>query len=333
MVALLLNVEDDNASSISANHRGGDAACAVWKALWKARERRNNQEAQEKGGTLPAFDGFCAADAVLYNDGTPTKWIFSDNVTGKLLRKAQRNVSVEAFRNGAPRSRLGEEVALIVRDDDVLPLSADPKKWGAISGKAVVCNVPGTRLKHAFPRDLLSPQSACGAEWPQAVRLVVQGVDLGALEIAASQGGAGWCCSFISERHRGGHGTRVRSLTSVWALDEKKATRVVDNGVPDAPAMTFERALEVEFLQPLHRGGSDAGSVLGDSSGRAHGAAIGPCPGGFCGLARIDETDGTDGAPASTERTVASSDAVRRRENPKERPARARPWTSGPTNS
>ena len=52
--------------SISANHRGGDAACAVWKALWKARERRNNQEAQEKGGTLPAFDGFCVADAVLY---------------------------------------------------------------------------------------------------------------------------------------------------------------------------------------------------------------------------------------------------------------------------
>ena len=49
-----------------------------------------------------------------------------------------------------------------------------------------------------------------------------------------------------------GTGTRVRSLTSVWALDEKKATRVVDNGVPDAPAMTFERALEVEFPQPLH---------------------------------------------------------------------------------
>jgi hypothetical protein len=62
--------------------------------------------------------------------------------------------------------------------------------------------------------------------------------------------------------------------------------------------MTFERALEVEFLQPLHRGASDAGSVLGDSSGRAHGAAIGPCPGCFCGLARIDESDATDGAPA-----------------------------------
>ena len=45
--------------------------------------------------------------------------------------------------------------------------------------------------------------------------------------------------------------------------------------------MTFERALEVEFLQPLHRGGSDAGSVLGDSSGRAHGAPSGPAPGVF----------------------------------------------------
>ena len=103
--------EDDNASSISANHRGGDAACAVWKALWKARERRNNQEAQEKGGTLPAFDGFCVADAVLYSDGTPTKWIFSDGVTGKLLRKAQRNVSVEAFRNRCAKVASGEEVA------------------------------------------------------------------------------------------------------------------------------------------------------------------------------------------------------------------------------
>ena len=89
----------------------------------------------------------------------------------------------------------------------------------------------------------------------------------------------------------------MRSLTSVWALDEKKATRVVDNGVPDAPAMTFERALEVEFLQPLHRSGSDAGSVFGDSKpGPRRGDRA--LPRGFCGLARIDETDGTDGAPA-----------------------------------
>ena len=95
-------------------------------------------------------------------------------------------------------------MALIARDDDVLPLSADPKKWGAISGKAVVCNVPGTRLKHAFRHDTPLTK-VCGAEWTQAVRLVVQGIDLGAPEVVASQGSAGWCCSFISEGHRGRH--------------------------------------------------------------------------------------------------------------------------------
>ena len=35
-------------------------------------------------------------------------------MTGKLLRKAQRNVSVEAFRNRCAKVASGEEVALIV---------------------------------------------------------------------------------------------------------------------------------------------------------------------------------------------------------------------------
>ena len=112
----------------------------------------------------------------------------------------------------------GEEVALIVRDDDVLPLSADPKKWGAISGKAVVCNVPGTRLKHAFRHD--TPLTKVHVE------------QNGLRQYGSSSKASTWAPlkslhlkealdGVVRSLVRGieaGTGTRVRSLTSVWAL-------------------------------------------------------------------------------------------------------------------
>lgn len=295
--------DDDITSVLSLNHRGGDAACAVWKALWKARERRNAQEGQERGGTLPAFDCFCVADAVLYNDGTPSKWIFSDLVTVKLLRKAQRNVSVDAFRNRCAKVAAGTDVALVIRDEDVQTLSSDPKQWGAIQGRAVVSNVPGTRLKHSFRHDSHLTKAQVRQTGVLKYGDLAKAPAYAPLQSSHLKEALDHVVRVLVRAIEAGAGTRVHSLTSVWALDEKRATRVVNDGVPDAPAMTFERALEVEFLQPLHRGSSDAGSVLGESA-RAHGAAIGPCPGGFCGLPRIDESEHSNGEPADqTERT------------------------------
>ena len=144
---------------------------------------------------------------------------------GQTIEKGSGTCPSKSFGIGAPRSR--PRVALIVRE--VEQVSSDPKKWGAISGKAVVCNVPGTRLKHALGRHApherhKSSRMASGSTARRPRRRSWAPLSL---HLKEALDGPTLVHGF--EASRPVRPRLLSSLTSVWALDEKKATRVVDN--------------------------------------------------------------------------------------------------------
>ena len=323
-------------AAVAAGHRGSDAACAVWRALWTARRRRGHQEKQERGGTLPEFDGFVVSDAVLYEHGAPKKWLFSDALTGKLLRKAPGNVAFDAIRarcarvgaapprrHEAPDARAAAGVALLLYEGSELKaLSAAPEEWEAVQHDstivAVVASVPGVRVQHSWRHD--TPKTKALIESKRAHERGAHADRGGETRYAPLRSSVVKKHLDVAVRHlvravEAGAGVRVRSLTTVWALDERRSTAVAEptdeyvasGDAPrlPAPPLQFERAVDVEFLQPLHR---SKGSVAGDSD--AGGGSVvdaspsqvlfGPavhchaCPGGLCGWRAAKEKEEDD---------------------------------------
>ena len=89
---------------------GLEAALFVWRCLFEARRKESAAEdaaaesgepARRGGGANRAADPLrvSALDVVLFDGGAPSSWLFTSAVTGKVMRKAQRNVAMPVARS------------------------------------------------------------------------------------------------------------------------------------------------------------------------------------------------------------------------------------------
>ncbi|KAJ1456686.1 hypothetical protein M885DRAFT_517104 [Pelagophyceae sp. CCMP2097] len=309
------------AADADARLDGAAASLFVWRSLWTARRRRGEQE--KRGvGTLPAFDGFAVSDAVVFDRGEPKRWLFSDAATGRLLRKASAHVLLETVRarcvRVAAEAGAAADAVAEAHFEDAPPrrVGGDAAAWEALRLMpgllGLVVLAPGARLLHEWRHD--SMQTKCLKD-----DVVLGAATRRPLRSAVIKRQLDEAVRHLVRAIEAGHGRRVKALTTLWVLDDRKREpAVADDGDEDyddyddrgpaaraskkqgktrpaaATNLRLERATSVVLFDKLAAHGdgdvevaSEAGLSRSSSAlSTLQGVWSGRCHGGLCGYAQ-----------------------------------------------
>lgn len=272
---------------------GPDASVAVWKALWKARKRRGEQEARGSRQVIPAMDDFAISDVVVIDDHKAAFWLFTDALTGKLLRKATGHVAMDAMRARCAAAHMRADNSnrkyvaevLYTGCETTRKISTRSDDWADLEDTAravVALGVEGSnRFKHQWCRQVRYAYQDIGNElWAPVKSSVLKK----RLDTAANN---------LVRAIESGSRRRLDSLETVWVLDQHSRSSVVervDGVVVEARAAIprLERALSVKFLHvskhfidchvPEQTTTQDVASMQSSPNRKFHSG----CPGGFC---------------------------------------------------